>query len=625
MKRKAKSILHLKQWTFAVLVTTAVFSSCQKELKSPTNGAAETKKATIQLPVKSNPFSLRNVEKAKAVIKAGDQSEQSLSANQLGGNEKQFVYFKFNPLDLTTEQFQALENDSTVQLMEIPFGNMAIYSDEFALDEAKAEQLKDGSIYGVTPIENTAVFSSLSARPQTQTIYLDTLVQVADTDTTLQYQAFREAGATEETLNRFRICLFKKPHGYVNYWDTQLNRWERVRGMQVWSLFLGIPIYTYSDGNGYYEIPWRYSIGTIMGTKAKNARVNVKPLDTHGTLIRNLYTLITQFIVGSQHIEGWVTPCQMKDGKDFNFGGHTQVRYWSQILNAYYFHDQYSDNEGITKAPQSMVCYAQWANTKNFIDFQGVPSFGNASTPMLGHIPGSPASLLIQYFAGVFDGENITNYPNLFNMITGLLPDMTIRIPEAREPQFYNSRLTQIAMHELSHASHYNRVGNMWWLNFIVQTVTATPVSGNPYGDGSNWAYTEVGESWAEFLGTNFAMRRYPGRAGMKDATNNAPGIAAGRYYQMDNLIENEFWYFGGRWIPYGCYHDFMDNTNIAPNNPGENWDIIQGVSIQQLYNAHNSNVIDMCGYINSFTTQNPGLNQAAVFEIFTRHEAFCR
>lgn len=503
---------------------------------------------------------------------------------------------------------------------------MAIYSDEFALDEAKAEQLKDGSIYGVTPIQNTNVFLRLSARSETQMQYLDTLVQVAEEDTTLQYQAFREAGATEEMLGRFRICLFKKPHGFVNYWDTQLNRWERVRGMQVWSLFLGIPIYTYSDGNGYYEIPWRYSIGTIMGTKAKNSRVNVKPLDTHGTLIRNIYTLITQFIVGSQHIEGWVTPCQMRDGKDFNFRGHTQVRYWSQILNAYWFHDQYSNAEGITKAPQSMVCYAQWANTKNHLDANRLPNFGSASTPMLGHIPSSPGSLIIQYFAGVLDGENITNYPNLFNIVTGLLPDMTIRVPEASEPQFYNSRLAQIGMHELSHASHYQRVGNIWWLNFIGKTLSATPVFGNPYGDGVDDQYVSVGESWAEFLGTNYAMRRYPTTSGIKDASNSVPGrFVAGRYYQMDDLLENEFWFFGLQWIPYGCYHDLMDNTNVAPNNPVEVWDIIQGVTIQQLYNAHNSNVTDMCGYRNNFINQNPALNPIGVNDIFDRHNAFCR
>lgn len=449
------------------------------------------------------------------------------------------------------------------------------------------------------------------------------MVQIAEEDTTLQFQSFREAGTSEEQIARFRICLFKKPHGFVNYWDAQLNRWERVRGMQVWSLFLGIPIYTYSDANGYYEIPWRYSIGTVMGTKAKNSRVNVKPLDTHGTFVRNVYTLITQFIVGSIHIEGWVTPCQMKDGKDFNFGGHTQVRYWSQILDAYFFHDQYSDNERITKAPWSMVCYAQWANTKDFIDFQGVPDFGNAGTPMLGHIPSSPGSLVIQYFLGVLDGENLTNYPNLFNIITGLLPDMTIRIPEAREPQFYNSRLTQTAMHELSHASHYQQVGNMWWLNFIITTVGADPVAGNPYGQASD--YTDVGESWAEFLGTNYAQRRYPTTTGIKQASNTIGAIQRGRYYRMDNLIENEFWFFGGRWIPYGAYHDLMDNTNVAPNNPGENWDVIQGVTIRQLYNAHSSDITSMCSYRQNFVAQNPALNQADVDLIFNIHQAFCR
>ena len=280
------------------------FIACKKEQSNPIADTTQIKKIAIELPNKTNPFSLRNVEKAKATLAANNQLSQRFSTNELTENEKQFIYFKFNPQDLTKEQFQAIENDSTIQLMEIPFANMAIYNDEFALDEAKAERLKDGSLYGVTPMKNINVISELLATPQTQTKYLDTLVQVAETDTALQYEAFREAGASEEILNRFRICLLKKPHGFVNYWDTQLNRWERVRGMQVWSLFMGIPIYTYSDGNGYYEIPWRYSIGSIMGTKAKNTRVTVKPLDTHGTLFREIYTLITQFVIGAQYVEG---------------------------------------------------------------------------------------------------------------------------------------------------------------------------------------------------------------------------------------------------------------------------------------------------------------------------------
>jgi hypothetical protein len=608
--KKSKSFVKIG---FTLFVLSTILNSCKKDLSIEN----EISQNRIELPISVNPFSLRNVEKAKVTLANQNQIANRFNANLLTSNEKKFIYFKFNPQDITQEQFLALENDTTMQLMEIPFANMALYTDEFTLDSTRVEQLKDGSVYGVTAIENTNVFTKLSSRPETKMQYLDTLVKIAETDTALQYQAFREAGATEQQIARFRICLFKRPKGFVNYFDNQMGRLERVRGMQVWSLYLGIPITTYTDGNGYYEIPWLYNIGSIMGTKAKNNRVNVKPLDTRTLSILFAPALISQFIVGSVHIEGFVTPCQMKDGKDFNFYGHTQVRYWSQILNAYYFHDQYSDAEGITKAPNSMVCYAQWARIKSY-DNGGVPNFGNASTPMLGHIPGTTNSLIVQYFMSLFGGQNITNNPNLFNLLTGLLPDMTFRVPFIREPQFYNSRLSQFAFHELSHASHYNRVGNLWWTAFIGRTLGATPIAGNPYGNASN--YIDVGESWAEFLGTNFAMRRYIPENCIKDATNSIGTITSGNYYRMDNLIENEFWYFGGRWMPYGCYHDLIDAANTA-----ETWDAIQGVSIQQMYNSHNSKIISMCNYRENFAFENPTLNQVNVDRVFNQHNAICR
>jgi hypothetical protein len=622
-KKTSTKIRHLTRWALAAITATTFFTSCKKELSSetPTVETPQLRKATIQLPVTTNPFSLRNVEKAKSTLAEHNQSQNR--SHGLSGDEQQFVYFKLNPLNLSKEQFLALENDSTVHIMDFPFANMAIYNDQFALDETKAEQLKDGNVYGVTSIDNQNLLAKFATGDHVQFERLDTLVKVADTDTTLQYQAFREAGVSEEELNRIRICLFKKPHGFVRTWDNQLNRLEPVRGMQVWSLFLGIPITAYSDANGYYEINWRYSIGTIMGTKAKNPRVNVKPLDTHGTFIRNLYTIITQFIIGSVHIDGWVTPCQMRDGKDFNFRGHTQVRYWSQILNAYYFHDLHSGSENIGRAPWGMVCYAQWANTANHIDAFGNPDFGNASTPMLSFIALSPA-YTFRLLMNFMDGESAATVAPLLFFLNSFLPDMTFRVPQAAEPQFYNSRMHQTAQHELSHASHYSRVGNAWWTNFIQETLDAVPVAGNPYGQ--SWTpNTEIGESWAQFLGTNYAMRQYPTTTGIMEATNTIGSITSGNHYRMDNLIENEFWFYGGQWIPYGCYHDLMDNTNIAPNNSAENWDRVQGVTIQQLYNAHGPNITDMCAYRQNFIAQNPLLNAADVNLIFDIHQAICR
>lgn len=67
------------------------------------------------------------------------------------------------------------------------------------------------------------------------------------------------------------------------------------------------------------------------------------------------------------------------------------------------------------------------------------------------------------------------------------------------------------------------------------------------------------------------------------------------------------------------------DIANVVPNNAAEIWDVIQGVTILQLYNAHGSNITNMCSYRQNFATQNPNLNQVGVNAIFDNHRAFCR
>ena len=53
---------------------------------------------------------------------------------------------------------------------------------------------------------------------------INKLYLLDEEDTTLQFQAFREAGAFEETIETFRICLFKRPSGFVRYLDTRNRR-----------------------------------------------------------------------------------------------------------------------------------------------------------------------------------------------------------------------------------------------------------------------------------------------------------------------------------------------------------------------------------------------------------------
>lgn len=617
-----------------LILIPIIISSCRKDFTENPTETMSPEKITnnnerLGKDKKVNPFSIKNIRKAKkALAKRNKPNGRIASASSTNDDpdpvpitELTYFYCSINPNSLTTEQFLALENDEAIHLMNFPFADGEIYDESYAFDQTKAEALRDGNVYAVIPTSDPATGNWAISGIIQQGIQ-DTLVEPGEMDTALQFQALREAGVDEQQIAA--VCLFKKPHGFVRYQDDQLNRLEPVRTMQVWSIAFGIPKVAYTDANGYYEIPWRYSIGTIMGTKAKNSRVTVKPLDTHGSLIQNLVTIQNQFIVGSIHVDGWVSPCQMRDGKDFNFTGHTQVRYWSQILNAYYFHDLYCDSLDILKAPNRMICYAAWTNTTN-VDQSGVPNFRAAGTPLAGHVNYVQAlgeAIINNVFEAEVDVAN--NNPQLFNLLLALLPDMYISVPEAAQPTSYNSRLAQTLFHELAHASQYRQVGNAWYAALQWAEGWEHDVPGNPYGnnDYPNSGYVQIAESWAEFLGANFALRRYP--AGLMRATHTTGSFAAGDYVRINNILENQGFFFEGTWLPMGIFHDLMDDTNVAPNNPGETWDRVQGVSIHDMYYAFTPQINSICDYEEWFTFQNSGLNAADVHEIFVRHSVNC-
>ena len=579
-----------------------IFTDCQKDLKLAAEpfSATPATKAKITLASATNPFSLRNVQKAKATLAANSSPKKGSSAtSSLNGNEPQFVYFKFNPNELNGDQFSAIKDDSTVFMLEIPFASMQIYTEEFGLDSAKAEQLKDGNIYGVTPITNTNVITQLTSRPATQAVLLDTLVQVAEEDTATQFQAFREIGYTEEQLNAFRLCLFKRPHGYVRYQDNDLGRLEPVRGMAVWALVFGIPALSFTDDNGYYQIPWRFSFGTIMGTFAKNDKVVIRPLNTF-----NLNSFISNFITGAMTIENWYSPCRMRDDIDFNYTRHTQARYWCQILNGYYYHYQYCSTDNIDRAPKAMVCYAQWNRGG---------TLGSASAPLLNFI-GANSNLINAHMTKWY-GFLIPTY--FAFLISHQLPDNTYSVGGDIEQPHYSSQLAQTIFHELGHASQYSRVGNNWYAK-VVAAESLIPLSGG-YGDGNydDGGKVQIAESWAEFMGTQYARRRY-GDNGFKHFDFSGSG-------QLNNFsllnIDREK-KFVEDWIPTGLYFDLIDNTNTySLENP---FDAIGGSSIHNMYYVFNSNTNDICTYSQDFVSTYPVFNQALYYTLLDFHNAGC-
>lgn len=105
----------------------------------------------------------------KASMSTTSSSESGITTNGfinpktgVSGDET-YAYFKFDPSQVTTEQVQAMEADTAMMLMQIPMGNGALYNDDLSLNEAMAEQLKDGNVYGVTST-NDPILATIMGR-----------------------------------------------------------------------------------------------------------------------------------------------------------------------------------------------------------------------------------------------------------------------------------------------------------------------------------------------------------------------------------------------------------------------------------------------------------------------------
>ena len=90
------------------------------------------------------------------------------------------------------------------------------------------------------------------------------------------------------------------------------------------------------------------------------------------------------------------------------------------------------------------------------------------------------------------------------------LPDVTIGTEGDTEyREIYSS-----VIHELAHASHYAKVGNTYWNQYICYIVESYIRSGGDiYGNGTldKAGYCEVGEMWAYFVEGMMYQERYGG------------------------------------------------------------------------------------------------------------------
>lgn len=126
--------------------------------------------------------------------------------------------------------------------------------------------------------------------------------------------------------------------------------------------------------------------------------------------------------------------------------------------------------------------------------------------------PGLSASSAVMIHHGaVVDNSIISNFLGIFSSIIKFFaPDITIGtngLSSYRE-------LYSTVCHELAHASHFAKAGKKYWDKYIKFILTSFITSGGTtYGSGSepDAGYCEVGEMWAYYLESMMYKERYGG------------------------------------------------------------------------------------------------------------------
>ncbi|MDR1793236.1 MAG: hypothetical protein LBR36_07355 [Bacteroidales bacterium] len=250
----------------------------------------------------------------------------------------------------------------------------------------------------------------------------------------------------------------RNPSGYLRVWNNSSNTLEGINGVKVRVHNILKWATAYTNSSGYYYINETY---------LTNVHYTMVFENSSGFKIWGNYA----FLAPADYSMGW-----------YGNGGHNRDIYtnsvawkWATINNAtVYYRNTLCPTFSITAPPSDMRIWT-------------ISMGGNwsASTPMAHHV--SFTNAFFNNFLGV---QGISS---LLSWIDWIMPDM-----------FYLSTTTltrnvhSTMYHELAHASHYKKVGNYYWSEYI------SGIIGNGgYGSGSGSykaGYIGIGEMWANYF-----------------------------------------------------------------------------------------------------------------------------
>ena len=484
----------MKQNSFLVILVLSLMAlvSCEKsehEIKpdKPQAEAIEEYKMMKLGEKLKNPYTVKNMKKAKKNLQSsGIDSDLEITTTHL--------YIRFIPK--TQKDLDTLKADTSLFLFDHPLDyeieEEGHYYHDPAIPEYEPTYMYTAVEvdYNLPPVAYE-ILAELFLPEETEqdTMQIKSTGSVQDYFFQLEDEALRITDNLEEkttTGNQSKSTkgLFKKkkrPKGTIEVWNTEINRYEPVKQVFVrtrrWFKFGK----DYTNAKGYYRINQKYR---------RNPKYKVVFKAKKWKIWKNrLWWGAARYNMGRHS----------KKGYDKRFARNSWAWSLATVNNAVYdYRYTHCNTYDINKPPRNLRVWV--FNTNNVNTAKGSAAMLKRTWGFYGWHPKKGLNTLLNYMCGLNLGTTLVG-----NLVKFVSPDITISTPK-RKSNKNTLAIYETTCHELSHASHWTKAGNRYWVKYINHIIT---YKGYGSGSGNNAGYCGVGEMWGNYFGAVCANDKY--------------------------------------------------------------------------------------------------------------------
>jgi hypothetical protein len=467
---------------FAIFVT--IFVGCDKEevfettketeqLSGSNPAVLSASDSTVLLGQKlANPYSLVNMQKAYDSLVENGGLKSSDAGKKL---KPTHWYLRFLPK--TREDLELLWGDKKLELFDYPLDYELIGEGKYR--DPSIPEGQPGWMYAAVPVDyklppvDYEILEEIIIPKHGE----DKLKSSDENDYLLQVeQESLILNGYFDDSEGFKSIGSYNPWGFVKVQNTSAG-WEGLRGIKVRARYWFHVETDYTDINGFYYIGNSFSASEID------------------------YDIIFENYKGFTVWEGYISfapSCYyigLNPSSNFDYYCNDYKDIWllASINNGvYHYITQSCPANGISTPPSGLRL---WALRDNSVGWGG-------SAPMLHYLSLNSSNVMEFLLSLTLQGAAYTAFAML------VLPDVFIA------PEFTTTYSTYSTLfHELSHASHYSKVGKPYWPCYINGMVENWLAGDDMYGDGTGtWdGYIGVGEMWGNYFGNYVCCKHYFG------------------------------------------------------------------------------------------------------------------